>query len=145
MTNIDKKIQLLTIAVEKLVANPVLPVAPVAPVAPILPIAQIHNGDHDILTSFRSESLVEFRTIKEAIKELNDGTSKRISDLENEKLNTKDSYPVLYKKDVEDRLDKLENKTQEHNNIITKMWSYGVALIFLVGIVEFLLSTFLRR
>lgn len=49
MTKVETQVELLTKAIEKLIANPVAPIAPVAPVAPVLPIVQQYNGDHDLL------------------------------------------------------------------------------------------------
>ena len=52
-TQIDKKIDALTQAIEKLLARevaPIAPVLPVAPIAPIVPIVQQNSGDHDLLT-----------------------------------------------------------------------------------------------
>lgn len=60
----------------------VAPIAPVAPVAPVLPIAPVHDGDHDILITFRAEAQKEFGNIREDIKKLNDGTSAQISNHE---------------------------------------------------------------
>ena len=141
------QLTLLTEAIEKLINNPVAPVAPVlpiAPVAPVLPIVQPNSGDHDLLTSFRSESLVEFRTIKEAIKELTDGTSKRIADLEMDKLNCKESYQSLYKASVDKAIEDLQADVKSQGTAVTRLWAYGTALIFVVGIVEFFISNFVK-
>ncbi|MDO8554366.1 MAG: hypothetical protein Q7S22_06155 [Candidatus Micrarchaeota archaeon] len=80
-----------------------------------------NSNDHDFLLTFSSEVKTKLDVIFTAIKDLSDGTAKRISDLENEKLSVKDSYPVLYKAGVDQyildhgiRLSKLEtNNTRQ--------------------------------
>lgn len=67
--------------------------------------------DHDTLVSFGvkidnmdSKFTEKFVEIRSDIKEIKDGTAKRIDTLELLKLDIKDSYPVLYRAGVEDRL-----------------------------------------
>lgn len=109
--------------------------------AEALKVTKNANGnDHDLLQ--RLDEKVDSIILQ--IKEINDGTANRINKLEQEKLNSKDSYLIIYKADVDKRLDDLENKTDAQGTVITKIWSYGIAIIFAVGVVEFLLSTFLR-
>ena len=52
-----------------------------------------HGSDHDLLTILNTK----VEAIGADVKNLVTGTGKRLSDLENEKLNIRDSYPVLYK------------------------------------------------
>lgn len=101
------------------------------------------SEDHDILITFRAETQVQMKGIRDDIKALADGTATRIASLESEKLNMRDSYCSLYKADVDKRLDGLETKTSSQGIIITKLWSYGVALLFVMGIVEFLVGKYL--
>lgn len=142
------QIQLLTEAVEKLINHPVAPVLPVLPIAPVAPIAPIDNTiSQDLIVKFaRLEENVRlnFQQVKDAIKELNDGTANRINKLENDKLNIQDSYPAMYKVDVEKRLTNLETKTDSQGISITRLMAYGSALIFLVGILEFFVSNFIK-
>src|ERR1035437_24651 len=85
-TSSDKKLDALIQAVEKLVATPVAPVAPVLPIAPIAPVLPIDNSiTQDLIVRFtRLEENVRlnFQQVKDAIKELTDGTSKRIDNIE---------------------------------------------------------------
>lgn len=80
------QIQLLTEAVEKLINHPVAPVAPVLPIAPVAPIAPIDNSiSNDLIVKFaRLEENVRlnFQQVKDAIKEVGDGTKKQIDDHE---------------------------------------------------------------
>ncbi len=49
----EKKLDALTLLVEKLAMRevaPIAPVLPVAPIAPIVPIMPINSGDHDAIT-----------------------------------------------------------------------------------------------
>lgn len=84
----------------------------------------------------------KFADLKADIKGLSDGISNRIALLEQEKLNTRDSYSVLYKEVVEKRLESLETKIATQGTIITKIWSYGIAVLFVLGVLEFLINKF---
>jgi hypothetical protein len=64
--NSSKEMSRLTSIVERM--TPPIPAIPAIP-------AIINNGDHDLLLAFRAESLVEFKTIKEALVKLQDSTS----------------------------------------------------------------------
>ena len=66
----------------------------------------INNDDHDLLIELRTE----MQGIRKDIKDLKDGTTERISKLENDKANKKD-FEELYTKvntDVENRIRALE-------------------------------------
>ncbi len=110
------KLDALTKAIEKLIANPIAPVLPVAPVAPVLPIVQPNTGDHDLLMRLEENVTLNFKQVKDAIKELSDGTSKRIGDLE-----------VL---------------TDKHSNDLIMIKTWGTAGLLILGIAQFLISKF---
>lgn len=95
--------------------------------------------DHDKII----EVLVKMDGIKNDIKELSDGTATRITTLENEKLNTKDSYPVLYKAGVEKTCQDFEERIRSNTTRITQIMTWGSAAVVLLGIAEFLISKFL--
>lgn len=118
MSSTDKKLDLLLVAMQKMLDNPVAPIAPIAPVAPVLPIVQTNSGDHDMLVAFRAETVAELKNIRTDIATLNDGTSKRIDD--------------------------HEIRIKSNETKITQLWSYGTVLIFLIGIVEFFISKVLK-
>lgn len=81
--NDNKKLDLLITAVEKLVNNPVAVVAPIAPIAPVLPIVPLNNDDLIIRFTRLDENVtLNFKQVKDAIKDLSDGTSSRINALE---------------------------------------------------------------
>jgi hypothetical protein len=110
------------------------------------------SSDHDTLNTLvgsvanLEKSFTEkIQDVRNDIKEIKDGTASRISKLEEEKLNAKDSYCALYKKGVDEDIKCLKDEVSSQKTTITKIWSYGVALIFLIGVVEFLLSNFLRK
>src|ERR1035437_2101012 len=75
------------------------------------------GNDHDLL--LRVDTKLDLLTT--TVNQLQDGTAKRISTLESEKLNVNDSYPVLYKKDVDDRLIVLEAKVNSLQTINTRV------------------------
>jgi hypothetical protein len=49
---------------------------------------------------------------------------------------------VLYKKDVETRLDDHENRIKAGEITDTRLIAYGTALIFAIGILEFILNKY---
>lgn len=106
----DKKLDLLINAVEKLVANPVAPVLPVLPIAPIAPIAPI---DDSRLTRVE----VKIDGLKDDIKNLNDGTTLKISDHE------------------------IRIRIMETN--LTRVMTWGTVGILLLGVAEFIINKFL--
>lgn len=81
---------------------------------PSLPQVPSPSTDHDTLVAFRAETVSELKNIRADIATLNDGTTKTLTDHEN-------------------RLKGLEITT-------TKIMSYGTALVFIIGIAEFLIS-----
>jgi hypothetical protein len=95
------------------------------------------GNDHDLL--LRVDTKLDLLTT--TVNNLQDGTAKRISTLETEKLNVNDSYPMLYKAavdkaiaDHEIRLGKLET----FNTRVTLMLSGGIfALTFLIGLIVY--------
>lgn len=145
----DYKLDHLIALMEK-VAAPIPAIPAIPAISPIPAIPQIiTNGDHDtivgLVKSFDNidkKFTDKFAEVRSDIKEIKDGVASKIAALEQEKLNTKDSYPVLYKIGVEKRLDDLEKESKTQGLTITKIWSYGTAVIFVVGIIEFFISKF---
>ena len=133
MKTVDKKLDALIQAVEKLVANPVAPVAPIAPIAPVLPVAPViqqNSGDHDILTSFRAEALVEFKNIKDTLIKIQES---------NETYALKSEFVEHLKEHAI-----LRNDVDTLKTTVTKIWSYGVAGIFVVALIEFALRFIIK-
>jgi hypothetical protein len=98
------------------------------------------QDDHDLL--IRIETRME--GLKSDIKELKDGTSKRIDCLESEKLSTHDSYAVLYKKDVDTTLADQENRIRSNEKNIIRILTFGSLLLILIGIAETLIFKFVH-
>jgi hypothetical protein len=96
------------------------------------------GGDHDLLVQLNTK----MTGLKDDIAELKNGTSSRIQQLEAEKLNTRDSYPVLYKAGVEEKLLDHENRIRSAETNITRILTWGLAGIMLIGVVEFAISNF---
>jgi len=96
--------------------------------------------DHDLLIELKTR----MEDLKIAIKELTDGTARRIDNLELNKLNLKDSYPFLYKAGVEKMLDDHENRIRINTGRITQIMTWGSAALILLGVVEFILSRLWR-
>ena len=84
-SRIDRDFKELTNAIERLLAREVAPVAPIAPIAPVLPIApllQTNTGDHDLLLRLEENVTLNFKQVKDAIRELSDGVNLQIADLQ---------------------------------------------------------------
>lgn len=108
-------------------------------------------GDHDSITTLietvsglNLRFSEKFDELKADIKDLKDGTATRITKLEAEKLNTADSYPVLYKADVDKKLDELEKCSKAHAEKITIIMTWGSVAVLLVGVLEFIISRLWR-
>jgi hypothetical protein len=95
------------------------------------------GNDHDLL--LRVDTKLDLLTT--TVNQLQDGTAKRISTLEAEKLNVNDSYPVLYKKGVDDKLADHEvrlGKLETFNTRVALMLSGGIfALGFLITLIVY--------
>jgi len=102
------------------------------------------QDDHDFLLTFSSEVKTKLDTISGDIKDLKDGTTARIESLETEKLNIRDSYPVLYKEEVEKRFDDQEGRIRINTGRITQIMTWGSAFLLILTVGEFLLKTFVK-
>lgn len=111
-----------------------------AEAAKVLNIKNTEGGsDHDLLQ--RLDTKVD--ALKSDIKEIKDGTTDKINRLSEEKLDIKDSYPVLYKVAIEKKLDDLDTLTKDHEKIITRICTWGAAALLAMGIIEFLINKFM--
>ena len=100
-------------------------------------------NDHDFMLSFTAEFKTKLDFLIGQVAELKDNNAKRINDLEIEKLNCRDSYPVLYKKDVEEKLADHEKRIKVGEITDTRILAYGAALIVAMGILEFIIGKYL--
>lgn len=102
------------------------------------------SDDHDtIITLVESVANLDrnvniiFNDIKRNIKDLQDNTTQRISDLEKEKINIKDSYPTMYKAGVEKRLDSLEIKMETISDLpLIRKLIYGAVSTILLAVLS---------
>ena len=113
--------------------------------------------DHDLLVVLNTK-MDNFAT---TIKELGDRTTTRMDLLEHDKLNSADSYPKLYKENVEKRLDAIEKvqlnkdaieKIVEENTIemkgdiktldrlSVKIMTWGGIIVFLIALVDIVMK-----
>lgn len=128
----EKKLDMLIQVVQKLLDNPVptvtpiSPIAPVAPVAPLLSTAVLHSGDHDVITAL----VVSVGNLEKKV----DAIALQLDS----KYTTIDEHKVVVGIQT-------DHETRIRNNevSITKIMSYGSALIVFVGILEFLISKIL--
>jgi len=96
------------------------------------------GNDHDLILEVKTIQTVMLGEIRE----IKDGTAKQLSDLQSNKLDIKDSYPVMYKKDVETALTNHEGRVKILETNMTRIIAYGVALMVVVGLAEFLIGKF---
>ena len=95
--------------------------------------------DHNLLIQLNTK----MEDLKEDIAELKNGTSSRIQQLEAEKLNTRDSYPVLYKKGVDDAILDHEKRIRLAEVNLTRITTWGVAAMIALSIAEFMINKFM--
>ena len=94
------------------------------------------EGDHDLIIKLDTK----MDALSVDIKDLKEGTAERIANLELQKLNIQDSYPVLYKAGVEKMFDDHENRIRINTGRITQIMTWGAALMVMLGIAEFIIS-----
>jgi len=98
------------------------------------------NRDHDLLVILDTK----MEGLKCDIKDLKDGTSRRIETLELEKLNAKESYPVLYKKPVDDQLGDHEKRIRDNEKNINRIVTVGSVLVVVLNISVVLIVKFVH-
>ena len=103
------------------------------------------GSDHDFLLTFSAEVKTKLNQIGDDIKELKTGTSSRISALETDKLNIKDSYPVLYKEAMETKVSDHELRIRSNERNIIRIMTFGTVIMLLIGVAEVLLSIFIKN
>jgi hypothetical protein len=103
-------------------------------------VASVATGnDHDLI--------IEIKTVQQTmlgeLREIKDGTAQRIKTLEDAKLDIKDSYQFIYKKNVDAVCQDHENRIRSNETNITRILTWGSALLILLGIAEFFVAKFL--
>jgi hypothetical protein len=94
------------------------------------------GSDHDVLTRLD----VKVDGLKVDIRTLTDGTATRLAALEKDKLDVKESYPILYQKGVETLFDDHEDRMREVEIKINKVMAWGAAAVLLINVVGFIVS-----
>ncbi len=97
--------------------------------------------DHDLL--IRIETRME--GLKADIKELKDGTSKRIDELEVGKLDSHDSYTALYKDSIDTIHKDFEDRIRSNEKNIIRIMTFGTLLVLLAGVVEVFLNLLIKN
>lgn len=106
-----------------------------------LKVTSVQKGnDHDLL--IRVDTKLD--QLSGDVKSLSDGTASRIACLEADKLDIKDSYPVIYRKGIEDILTDHEFRIRHNSTKITQIVAYGAATLVIFGIIEFLLNIYFK-
>ena len=94
------------------------------------------SDDHDRIVVLDTK----LDAISDQIKELKDNNAKRIDDLEKNKLNTRDSYPVLYKESIDKCIADHEDRIRKNTVKLTIIMTVGSAIIFAITIIEFIIQ-----
>jgi hypothetical protein len=89
-----------------------------------------HGNDHDLIMEVRTMQNVMLGEMRE----IKTGTSQQIIDLQERKLDAKDSYPVVYKKGVDDCL-------SDYSKRINDLEIAKIRLVLAVGIASTIMST----
>ena len=110
--------------------------------AEALKVANAKDGnDHDLI--------IEIKTVQQTmlgeLRDLKDGTSDRLKQVEDAKLDIKDSYQSIYKKNVDAVCQDHENRIRSNERNITRILTWGSALLILLGIVEFFVAKVLIK
>lgn len=92
-----------------------------------------NGNDHDLLVELK----VRIEGIRGDIKNLSDGTQRRIDTLEREKLNVSDSYNTLYKAALDKVLLDIDSRVRFIEKRITQITTYGTVFLILLGIAEY--------
>ena len=114
---LDKLIELVNLLAKKEVA--------LSPITPTLPINNPHVGDHD--------TIIKLVAMSESLEKKVDIISTK---LDTKYTTTEEHAAVVEKLNDHDTRIKILEVT------VTKIWSYGTALIFILGIIQFLLGQF---
>jgi len=125
-SNIEQRLETLTAAVQKLISTSVAPVAPVAPIAPVLPVVQPYSGDHDLLTKL--DTKVDAMQI--TLDKITSGLDKNITPEQHKEL-------IQIVQDHETRI-------RENTKDITKVMTWGVALVVFLGVIEFVINMYIK-
>ena len=94
------------------------------------------SGDHDRIVVLDTK----LDAISNQITKLDDGMARKVEQLENEKLNTRDSYPVLYKAEVDRCIADHESRIRTNTSRIIVFSTVGAALLVALGIAEFIIG-----
>ena len=94
------------------------------------------GSDHDLLTRLD----VKVDGLGTQIKDLSSGTAQRIYALEHDKLDAKDSYPLVYKQSVDAEFADHEKRIRDAEDKTKKVMAYGATCIFILGVAEALLN-----
>jgi hypothetical protein len=92
--------------------------------------AKSDGSDHDLIIKLDTK----MDGLSDQIKTLDNNTTKRIDALEKDKLNARDSYAEIYKKEVDNRLDNAETR-------IGNLESSKTQITVLLSISSVILST----
>lgn len=100
-------------------------------------VTNVSKGDdHD--------TLIEIKTVQQTmlgeLRDLKDGTSDRLKQVEDAKLDIKDSYQFIYKKNVDAVCQDHENRIRGTETNVTRILTWGSALLVLLGVVQFFIA-----
>ena len=132
--SIEKRLEQLTLAIEKLVSVPPIPAIPAVPAIPAIPPIIPDRSDHDLL--LRIDTKVE-RVIHD-VAQLNDNYSSRLEALEHNKLSDGE-----YEKGHVDHESRLRTVEKFQENMIGKfgVLAAGISIV-IAGIINWIVRKF---
>lgn len=104
-------------------------------------LAVQRSSDHDAIVRI-SEKI---DSLKADVKDLKDGTTKRIENLECEKLNIKESYTILYKKSNDDFQAEMYSRMKNLEEGYAQVKILGIAAVAFLGILQFVVDKFVLK
>lgn len=94
------------------------------------------GNDHDLI--------LEVKTIQNVmlgeIREIKQGTAQQITDLQNNKLDIKDSYPRAYKEGVEKILNDHEDRIRANTGRLIVIATVGSAILIIMNVAMFIVN-----
>jgi hypothetical protein len=108
-----------------------------AAAAEAVKVASKQDGsDHDLIIKLDTK----MDSLSDQIRDLKDSNTRRIDSLEKEKLNTCDSYPVLYREGVEKTLADHESRIRVNTGRIIVICTVGSAVLIIMNVIMFIVN-----
>ena len=104
-------------------------------------LAVQRSSDHDAIVRI-SEKI---DSLKADVRDLKDGITKRVENLECEKLNIRDSYSQLYKKAHDDFQIEMYNRIKTVEEGYAQIKMLGIVAVLFLGLLQFIIDKFILK